>query len=191
MPPRVQKYPSMRLVELAAGVKAGADGLICLPFMAGERSPYWNMNARGVFFGLTLRHDAGHMARALLEGVAFRLRSLLEVLLETGVEVDQIFASGGFTHSDLWPQIISSAMNRDLLVPAWGETSSLGAAFWALIAGGVIHGFEDLAPLVPIAKTHNPDPSDAALYDEIFRLYMDLYFTLGESFDKIASLTQS
>lgn len=178
------------LIELAAGVKPGADGLICLPFLAGERSPYWNMNARGVFFGLTLRHNIGHMSRALLEGVAYRLRSLKDALLETGVQVDQIFASGGFTRSDLWLQIISSTMDRDLLVPAWGETSSLGAAFWALMAGGVVNSLEDLAGFVSIAKTYHPDPQEAVLYEKLFHLYMDLYFILGESFDRISEFSE-
>lgn len=177
------------LIDLAGKVKPGADGLICLPFLAGERSPYWNMNARGVFFGLTLRHDIGHMSRALMEGVAFRLCSLKNALLETGVEVDQIFASGGFTRSDLWLQIVSSVMNRDLLVPEWGETSSLGAAFWALMGSGVVKSFDDLAQLVTIDKTHYPDSQDTDLYDEMFSIYMDLYFTLGESFDRIAELS--
>lgn len=177
------------MIDLAGQVKPGADGLICLPFLAGERSPYWNMNARGVFFGLTLRHDIGHMSRALMEGVAFRLCSLKNALLETGVEVEQIFASGGFTRSDLWLQIVSSVMDRDLLVPEWGETSSLGAAFWALMGSGVVKSFDNLANLVPIDKTHSPDSQDAELYDKLFSIYMDLYFSLGESFDRIAELS--
>jgi gluconokinase len=178
------------LIDLAGGVKPGSDGLICLPFFAGERSPYWNINARGVFFGLTLNHDIGHMSRALLEGVAYRLRSVRDALLETGVEVDKILASGGFTHSDLWPQIVSSTMDRDLLVPEWGETSSLGTAFWALMTGGVVAGYEDLFNLVTIAKTYNPDPQEAAVYDRLYALYMELYFKLGESFDQIAEYQQ-
>ena len=174
------------MIELAGEVKPGSDGLICLPFLAGERSPYWNINARGAFFGLTLDHDIGHMSRALLEGVAFRLRSVRDALLETGVVVDQILASGGFTHSDLWPQIVSSTMDRDLLVPEWGETSSLGTAFWALMTGGVVDNFEELNSLVTIAKTYHPDPHEAAIYNSLYGLYMDLYFKLGESFDQIA-----
>ncbi|MDP2778731.1 MAG: gluconokinase, partial [Anaerolineales bacterium] len=121
------------LIASASQVRPGADGLICLPFFAGERSPYWNMNARGVFFGLNLNHDARHLARSLMEGVAYRLRSIRDTLNDLGAEVSEIRASGGFTHSDLWPQIIASVLNHDLAIPANGETSSLGAAFWALL----------------------------------------------------------
>jgi len=147
------------------------------------------MNARAVFFGLTLQHDVGHMSRAILEGVAYRLRSLKDALLETGVEVDQIFTSGGFTHSDLWPQIISSVLNRELLVTEWGETSSLGACFWAMLANGAISSFEDIAKLVRTTKTYQPVSRDADVYDRYFRLYMDLYFTLGDAFKRVGELS--
>jgi gluconokinase len=174
------------LVASASETPPGADGLICLPFFAGERSPYWNMNARGVFFGLSLDHDARHMARALMEGVAYRLRSLRDVLSELGVDVKEIRASGGFTHSDLWPQIIASVLNHDLAVPASGETSSLGAAFWALLGSGVVECFEDLYPLVNITNTYYPDIKDAILFDSLYQIYMDLYFQLGEFFERVS-----
>jgi gluconokinase len=174
------------LIASASQVQPGADGLICLPFFAGERSPYWNMNARGVFFGLNLNHDARHLARSLMEGVAYRLRSIRDTLDDLGAEVSEIRASGGFTHSDLWPQIIASVLNHDLTIPANGETSSLGAAFWAMLGSGAVEQFEDLHPLVTITKTYNPEPKEADLYDSLYRIYMELYFQLGKSFDQIS-----
>ena len=174
------------LIASASQVRPGADGLICLPFFAGERSPYWNMNARGVFFGLNLNHDARHLARSLMEGVAYRLRSIRDTLDDLGAEVSEIRASGGFTHSDLWPQIIASVLDHDLVIPANGETSSLGAAFWALLGSGVVERFEDLYPLVAITKTYSPEPKEADLYDSLYKIYMNLYFQLGESFDQIS-----
>jgi gluconokinase len=176
------------LVASALQIPPGAGGLICLPFLAGERSPYWNMNARGVFFGLTLKHDARHMARALMEGVAYRLRSIHAVLDELGADMGEIRASGGFTHSDLWPQIIASVLDQDLAVPASGETSSLGAAFWALLGRGVVERFEDLYPLVQVTKKYHPQPEDAHLYDKLYKLYIDLYFQLGEAFTRLSDI---
>jgi len=175
------------LIVSASQVPPGADGLICLPFFTGERSPYWNMNARGVFFGMTLNHDARHMTRALMEGVAFRLRSVSDILVDLGIDVKEIRASGGFTRSDLWPQIVASVLGHDLLVPASGETSSLGAAFWALMGSGVVNNFEDLYPLVPLNKTYQPSSQDAVVYGSLYRIYMDLYFRLSESFDQISN----
>ena len=176
------------LVASALQVPPGADGLICLPFFAGERSPYWNMNARGVFFGLSLKHDARHMARALMEGVAYRLRSIRDVLDELGADVKEIRASGGFTHSDLWPQIIASVLNSDISIPASGETSSLGAAFWALLGSGVVERFEDLRPLVPVTSTCYPEPQESHLYDSLYQIYMDLYFRLEDMFERMSFL---
>jgi gluconokinase len=176
------------LVASAMEVSSGADGLICLPFFAGERSPYWNMNARGVFFGLTLNHDARHMARALMEGVAYRLRSIRDVLDELGVDVKEIRASGGFTHSDLWLQIIASVLNYDISIPASGETSSLGAAFWALLGSGVVERFEDLRPLVQVTSTYHPESQESLLYDSLYQIYMDLYFQLRDMFERMSLL---
>lgn len=177
------------LVSLASQTSPGSEGLICLPFFAGERSPYWNMNARGVFFGLSLDHDARHMARALMEGVAYRLRSLKDVLKDLGVNVQEIRASGGFTHSDLWPQIIANVLNHNLAIPASGETSSLGAAYWALLGSGVVGSFEDLHSLVKITNTYCPDSKDTPLYDALYQIYMDLYFQLIEAFERVSDIS--
>ena len=174
------------LIASALQVPPGSDGLLCLPFFAGERSPYWNMNARGVFFGLTLNHDARHMARSLMEGVAYRLRSIRDVLDELGADVKEIRASGGFTRSDLWPQIITSVLNHDLAIPAGGETSSLGAAFWALMGSNVVERFEDFHALVRLTNMYQPDQTETGLYDSLYKIYLDLYFQMRETFDKIS-----
>jgi len=178
------------LITMAEGVEPGAEGLICLPFFAGERSPHWNMNTRGVFFGLTLKHNAEHFARALLEGVAFRLRTLKEVLNEIGCEINEIRASGGLTRSELWPQIIASSLNVELCLPRWGETSSLGAALWALLGTGVINALEEIEKLIPITRSYRPVKKDSELYDQLFRIYKDLYLAMEKSFDQIAEISE-
>ena len=174
------------LVASVLKIPPGAEGLICLPFFAGERSPHWNMNARGVFLGLTLKHDARHMARALMEGVAYRLRSIRDALDELGANVHEIRASGGFTRSDLWPRILASVLNQDLAIPASGETSSLGAAFWTLLGLGVIERFEDLHPLGKVTNVYMPKLQESVLYDSLYQIYLDTYFQMGEIFERIA-----
>jgi gluconokinase len=178
------------LVALAGQVEPGAAGLICLPFFTGERSPNWNLNARGVIFGLTLQHDIRTVARALLEGVAFRMRSLDEILCALVGDIREIRASGGFTHSELWSQIMSSALNRVLLVPGWGETSSLGAAFWAMRGAGALASFEQAGDLVSIERTYNPVLKDRLVYDRLYPIYGSLYNSLGGVFDQIAEFQQ-
>jgi len=179
------------LIALASEVNPGADGLICLPFFAGERSPNWNLNARGAFFGLTLGHDARHLARALLEGIAFRLRSLDDVLQDIAIQCTQIRASGGFTHSPLWLQIITSVLNRELIVPATGETSSLGAALWAMHGAGAVASLEDIDQLIPVMTSYQAIPEQTQVYTRIYPLYCELYQAASPFFAALASLSQN
>lgn len=170
------------LISMAGEIGPGSDSLICLPFFAGERSPGWDINARGVFFGLGLQHRAPHMIRALMEGVSYRLRSVLDVLEEISGEVNQIRASGGFTNSDLWLQIISSSLNQELVVPNEPETSGFGTCLWALLGCGLIDDIQDAAAFVSIADTYYPKPDEVKIYNSLYDIYLGLYGKLGDSF---------
>jgi gluconokinase len=176
------------LLELAESVAPGSGGLICLPFFAGERSPNWNSEARAAFIGLSLEHRASHIGRSLLEGVAYRMRSLDELLAASGANVREIRASGGFTRSPLWLQILASVLNRELAVPAWGETSSLGAACWTLLASGHIGSLDDLGTLIAIKETYPPVQADSGKYQELYDLYCQLYQALAPYFGPVADL---
>jgi gluconokinase len=105
------------LNEGAAEVSAGSEGLVFLPYLSGERSPNWNPNARGVLFGLSLRHDRRHFARAIMEGVAYRMHSVLTALEEVTGEIGELRGSGGFLRSPLWIQIVADVCGRELVVP--------------------------------------------------------------------------
>jgi gluconokinase len=176
------------VLALASRCKPGAGGVICLPLFAGERSPNWNLNARAVFFGLGLEHGASHLCRALVEGIAFRFRNLNEVLAEVGVDVREIVASGGFTKSAFWLQVITDALNREMSVPRWGETSCLGAAFWAMLAADAALPLEALAQFVQLGTTCVPDGENAAVYDRLYPLFTRLYSALTAAFDEAARL---
>jgi gluconokinase len=176
------------VLTLAGRAKAGAEGLICLPFFAGERSPFWNLNARAAFLGLTLEHGVSHLARALVEGIAFRFRSLKEALIDVGVQMRQIIASGGFTKSELWLQVMADALNRELSVPVWGETSALGAAFWALLGAERVNALEKVGEFVKLGRSCPPNQKSVDIYDRMYPLYMKLYQHLRDAFDEIADL---
>ena len=176
------------VLSLAAQCSAGAGGVICLPFFAGERSPNYNLDARALFFGLSLEHGLTHLCRALVEGIAFRLKNLQEILTEVGVEIRQITASGGFTQSDFWLQVVTDALNRDVVVPRWGETSCRGAAFWAMLAAGKGNGLEALADYAKPGKSCSPNRADAAVYDRVYPLHIKLYQALKDNFDDVARL---
>ncbi|MCU0590681.1 MAG: gluconokinase [Desulfobacterales bacterium] len=176
------------VLALAGRAPVGSGGLVCLPFFAGERSPNWNLNARAVFFGMSLTHEARHLARALLEGMAFRFKSLLAVLTEVGLDVKQIVASGGFTQSDLWLQVMADALGRELSVPKWGETSALAAAFWPFLSMGGAASISEIRNWVQSSRVQQPVPEHAALYDRIYPLYTELYRSLTGAFDEAARL---
>jgi gluconokinase len=178
------------LTDLAEQAHIGADGLICLPFFAGERSPYWNLNARALFIGLTLQHDLRHMARAILEGVAYRMRSIADVLKEMSVPVTSIHASGGYTRSSLWLQIVASVLNNELLVPNWGETSSLGAAFWGMLGTGKLSSIDQIGRLIQISQNYKPRSEEAKKYDDLYRLYSELYQAMSPFYEEIAHLQE-
>lgn len=178
------------LLDLASRAPAGAGGIICLPFFAGERSPNWNLNARGAFFGLNLSHGAAHLCRALVEAIGLRFKNLSAILAEVGVDSRQVIASGGFTQSDFWLQVVTDALDCEMRVPEWGETSCLGAAFWALLGTGRVGRLESLGDFVPPGRTCRPGAADAAVYNRIYPLYLRLYQAVRESFDAVALLQQ-
>jgi len=178
-----------KLIALAGKVKLGADGVICLPFFAGERSPNWNLNARASLFGLTLNHRIEHLSRAILEGIAYRLKSVHDVLAETIPDIRMIHASGGFTHSRLWLQIVTSILNRELAVPEWGETSCFGAALWALFGGNIFSHTEEMKKLIRLSKIYKPIEKQTEVYERLYRIYTALYDALSPMFDDIASFS--
>jgi gluconokinase len=175
------------LLDMAAQASPGSGGLLCLPFLAGERSPNWNQNTRAVFFGMTLNHSIHQLARSMLEGVAFRLRSLNDVLSEIVGGIRQVRASGGFTHSSLWLQIVASVLDRELVVPAWGETSSLGASIWAMLGTGALSTLEESGKLITLDRDYHPVPEEARLYERLYAIYTQVYQDLGPAFNQIAA----
>ncbi len=139
---------------------------------------------------MSLSHGVTHLSRALVEGIAFRFKSLSDVLAEVGVEVKQVIASGGFTQSDFWLQVVTDVLNREMIVPPWGETSCLGAAFWAMLGTGGIANLESLNNLVKPGRSCLPGKENAAIYQRIYPLYQRLYHSVSGNFEEIARLQQ-
>ena len=185
-PTNMLEFPD--IIAWAEQIDAGAEGVICLPFFTNERSPNWNPNARAVFYGLTLQHDQRHMARAVLEGVGFRLRSVLDVLKEVIGEPAEIRASGGFIQSKLWVQVITDVFNKNLLIPAQKETSSVGAAFWALLGTKVVDRIKSLSSHVNILTTFKPDRDANRIYENRYLVYQELYDSLQVLFNRSSAI---
>ncbi len=173
--------PFEMLVAEAEPWGPGVDGLLFAPYLAGERTPYPDPDARGAFTGLELRHDRGALVRAVLEGVSFGLRDSLALLRELGVEAGVARVSGGGARGGLWLRILASVLGLPLERTAVEEGSAFGAALLGAVAGG-------LEPDVPSAvrarvhpvETVEPDPAWTAVYDETYARYRTLYPSLSQ-----------
>jgi len=179
------------LDDLAGASPPGARGVIFLPYMQGERSPIWDPNARGVFFGLTLATAATDLTRAVLEGTAFGLRQNLEIaegLL--GRPVDRIVVTGGGARSQVWNQIKADVLLREIVTLDTSETAVLGAAMLAGIGAGVFADARDAVRRVAArpARTYTPSDAHAVTYDRAFLTYTALYPALKDSFRSLRSL---
>lgn len=168
----VGDVPFELLVEEAAATPAGADGLLLLPYFSGERTPIFDHRARGVIAGLSLRHQRGHVFRAVYEGIAFGIRQILELLDTEKNPVKRLVAVGGGTQGALWTQIVSDVTGRSQEVPEQTIGASYGDALMAAIGSGLVPPDTDWARIATVVK---PNPDVRPLYDELFELYSSLY----------------
>ncbi len=168
--------PYERLLVEAAAWEPGAEGLIFLPYLAGERTPHANPAARGALTGLQLRHDRGAVTRAVLEGVALGLRDSLDLLRALGLRPVSGRVSGGGTRSRLWLEIVASALRLPLESTASEEGSAFGAALLGGVAAGVFPTVGDaVAACVATLDLVEPDPATADAYDELHARFSALY----------------
>jgi len=176
------------LTAAAAEVSPGCEGLIFLPYLSGERTPYPDPNARGVFFGLTLRHGKPHLTRAVLEGVSYGLRDSLELMRALGLSIQQVRASGGGARSPLWRQILADVFNAEIVTVDVTEGAAYGAALLAGVGAGV---YPDVAAACAAAVrvTGSTDPGPAVpIYADYYPRYRALYPALAPEFAAIAQV---
>lgn len=171
----------------AATVPPGSRGLLFLPFLAGERSPGWNPDARGLLFGLTLNHGPAEMVRALFEGVVYQLYSVYEALVELVGPPREVRAAGGVVDSPEWLQIMADVFGLPLAVPQEREGSAFGAAALAMLALGKLEGLEEVSRFIRVERVVEPNPARTNLYRELYGMYLELYRKLGPEFGLIAA----
>ncbi len=181
------------LLAPAAEIPPGAEGLLFLPYLTGERTPYPDPLARACFVGLTLRHGLPHMTRAVLEGVAFGLRDSMELIKQAGLgEIRQIRLSGGGARSPLWRQILADVLNQELVTVNTTEGAAFGAALLAGVGFGVWPGVpEACRQVVQIVDRVVPQADEVAAYEGLYPLYRQLYPALKPTFDAIGAMTKS
>jgi xylulokinase len=179
--------PYELLTEEALQSPPGSDGLIFLPYLTGERTPYADPSARAAFVGLTLRHTKAHMVRAVMEGVAFGMRDSLELLKGLGQRVNQVRVSGGGARSTLWQQILADVFGVEVVTINVTEGAAFGAALLAGVGAGVYPTVQEACQsVIHVTRRVEPIPAHVSRYAEGYAIYRSLYPALRPAFDRLS-----
>jgi xylulokinase len=180
------------LVDEASEVEPGAEGLVFLPYLTGERSPHLDPHARGAFVGLTVRHGRAHMTRAVMEGVAFSMRDGLEIMRGLGTPDDDLRAVGGGARSPLWLRLQADVYGRPIRRTEVDEGPAYGAALLGGVAAGVFADVGEASARVRLREeVTEPDADRARRYDELYAIYASLYGTLREPMHALGRLAEA
>ncbi len=179
------------LTQQAAQVSVGSDGVLFLPYMLGERAPFWHTQARGVFFGLSLATPRAALIRAILEGVAFALRHNVDVARAAGLSLSEIRSIGGGTRSPLWNQIKADVLGLPIVLPR----TSVGAPFGDAILVGLGLGLypdvqRALHDMIQVQTRYEPDSEHHAKYDQLYPIFRSIYEHLRPDFDRLADFQE-
>jgi xylulokinase len=174
--------PHRAFDQWAASVPPGSDGVLCLPYFLGEKTPIQDPFARGTFTGLSLGHTPAHLWRALLEAVGFGFRHHVEVLEEIGYGPKRFLASDGGSRSRIWMQIVADILQAPVRLIENAHGSAVGAAFVAAVASGGNVAWEDAGRLARFGETIAPNAGNAAVYDRGYSDYRALYGALQPFF---------
>jgi xylulokinase len=176
------------LTEEAARVEPGCEGLIFLPYLIGERTPHGDANAKGVFFGLTLRHKKEHMVRSIMEGVTYGMRDSLEIISNLGLDVGQITATGGGARSALWRQMQADIYGAEVVTINIAEGPAFGAAIMAGVGAEVYSSIEEATgEIVKVTSSIQPMEYNLKVYEEYYQIYRSLYPALKPEFDNVSA----
>ena len=164
------------LMDNAASVTAGSENLYFMPYLTGERTPHNNPYARGVWFGLTPRHNRNHMVRAIIEGITYGLRDCLELVRENGIDVTEIRVTGGGARSRFWLQTIADVFGLPVRAIPEANGGAMGAAILAGIGTGIYDNFENAADrLIKTGRVLKPASRRSEHYQEFYGRFRELY----------------
>ncbi len=172
-----------KIFTLAESSSPGANGLLFFPFLNGERAPFWNDQASGVLFGLRLSHQKSDIVRAAIEGIVYTLYSIFQIL-STTTTPNTIMASGGFTRSPVWRQLVADVFGIALKTVQNDESSCFGAAFLGFYALGDFSNWEEIQGCNQITNTHEPQQSNTLQYHKHHLQFTELYHLIQPAFIK-------
>jgi gluconokinase len=166
----------------AEQVGPGANGILFLPYLNGERAPIWNQQAKGNFYGLSITHKKEHFIRAVLEGITFNLYQIGKALERLAGEPQKIYVNGGLSRSPLWLQMMADVFEAEIYVPESYHSAAWGAAWTALVATGKVDSFEDIKKNIPMGEAVVPIKENSEKYKKIYENYEMLAETMGKFF---------
>ena len=173
------KHPEIyrQLEHEAEQISPGCDGLLHVPYFCGVMNPYWDMNARGIFVGLSSSHQRGHLYRSILEGIAFEQRFAIESVEKVvGSRVNDLIAIGGGATSELWCHILADITGKNVCIPHNREASALGAAIAAAVGAGWYPTFREAANAMSrIDRTIRPNKANRGKYAPLYPVYKSIY----------------
>lgn len=181
--------PYILMDQEAEKVEAGCNGLIFLPYMMGERTPHLDPDAKGVFFGLSAKHEKPDMIRAIMEGVVYSLKDCLEIIREMGIDVSEVRASGGGGKSKLWRQMQADVFGIDINTINSSEGPALGVALLAGVGSGVYDNVPQACDAtIKVMNMQTADKSLSEKYEKFYAIYRNLYKSLKNDFKDLARI---
>lgn len=173
--------------QMVQEIPDGCGGLIFLPYLNGERTPYWDSSARGLFFGINLASEKAHFIKAVMEGVSFALRHNLETIESLGIKVDQIRAVGGGLKSPVWLSILGKVLRKPIVTMSVPDSASLGNVILCGKALGIYPSLEDAVERMVTSDQEMNYTTDSEIYERQYPIFLELYQQLKETFRRSAS----
>ncbi len=172
----------VKLNQMIEGISVGCKGLLCMPYLAGAASPKWNLDARGMFVGLTFSHTRAHMARSCLEGISLEQKDIINSIKENGIKVNKVRLIGGATKSEIWNQIQADVYDTPTETLKVKDAGSLGSAMCGAVGVGLYKDIrEAVDDLVKFDKRYEPIPKNVKIYEKLFGVYCDIYDALDKN----------
>jgi gluconokinase len=176
------------LNERIEKTKPGSEGLIFLPFLTGERAPYFNANLRGAYLGISDRHGKSHFARALMEGICYDMNDVLDAVKSLVGDIKCIYANGGFTRSKLWVQMLCDIFNVEVIVSENYESPCIGAVMLGLLATGEVDKLEECGYLIKESQVFEVNMEVRETYGSLYNLYKQSIDRLTPILEQLSNL---
>ncbi len=172
---KISTNKELDLVLQVAAKAPPAEGLIFLPYLLGERSPVWDEDACGVFYGLRINHTKEHLTRVVVEGISFSLLQILEEIEKINIAIDKIYVNGIITQSEWWMQLLADMFGKTILLSDSTDASAMGAAFMGMYATGIIKNLSEVKSFLKTIKKFEANDGVHQLYKQQYKVYKSLY----------------